>query len=469
MKPSGEKVMKTRVRIVTSLLALLCCVSGCKRARNRLDVTLEGPWILYQDTQFDDNGAKVPVLIAIAPDLGAVTGADDHVHYHVPQITTGDGYFILRNDIYCITFDDKCAPKGPAHLDPDGYPMGMPLLAVKFKSPTSGQAFWDWPSASKGGIALILPMPNSYSIAGTWFMRFAPKFDNHGNGYRDVDGSRHGIGVQLHYTNGPAKFNLLSCVGRPTVANCKQPASAVPNTTDTPHTQLENTGTLRIVMKAPYNDSCDPHVRDAYPRMLRLLDPTPLRTNNNANQSIGYIEPALNADAQGNPRYESDQNHDCFDNDPQKNDSSDASSIGTPLNVPLLSDQINDIRTDLSDIIAKFNLSKEDQDLLLLPAISDASKDLDPYFPRISQLSRIEQLLGESASNMEILAAQLNRQTRTQRSDRSKARLAGTNADNPQDLREALERAEEEMKSFQTKVPPKGGNDCLAALMLVNP
>src|ERR1700685_3802073 len=100
MKRLGAMEMKTRAMVATCLAGILCCASGCKEAKNRLDIILEGPWILYQDKQFNDNGGKFPVLVAIAPAMGAITGADDQVHYHVPQITTGDGYFILKNDIY---------------------------------------------------------------------------------------------------------------------------------------------------------------------------------------------------------------------------------------------------------------------------------------------------------------------------------------------------------------------------------
>ena len=57
-----------RLMMVACLAALLCGTPGCcDKANSRLDIALEGPWILYQETQFQGDGRNVPVLIAIAP------------------------------------------------------------------------------------------------------------------------------------------------------------------------------------------------------------------------------------------------------------------------------------------------------------------------------------------------------------------------------------------------------------------
>ena len=123
-----------RTAIVVCLAASLCCTLGCcDKGKNRLDVTLEGPWILYQDTQFDSDRGRVSVLIAIAP-TGAVAekmAKGDSDHHHLPQLSTGDGYYIPKPDIYCLTFDDTRALKGRDVLTTDHYP-DTSLLTVPY-------------------------------------------------------------------------------------------------------------------------------------------------------------------------------------------------------------------------------------------------------------------------------------------------------------------------------------------------
>ena len=115
--------MKTRPTIVTILAALLSCLSaGCAKStpKNRLDIVLEGPWILYQDLQFDNRGKKIPVLVAIAPNGVSATAVHKHgkdgvaeansahshaddgdqLHHHLPQqVHPG---IVLRIDVECL-------------------------------------------------------------------------------------------------------------------------------------------------------------------------------------------------------------------------------------------------------------------------------------------------------------------------------------------------------------------------------
>jgi hypothetical protein len=206
-------------------------------------------------------------------------------------------------------------------------------------------------------------MPDSYSSGGTWFMEFASRFDATGKGYANSPAgtARHSIGILLHYAHGPDKFNLLACDASVThsVANCKTPPTDILHTQ---FTQLDNTGTLDIVMKAPESeDACDPHVRSAYPTMLKVIDPTPLKSGRNINQSIGYSEPAINEDAGGKPVYETNSDttqNSCFSNDdPQNpsyraNGSNDIKSMSAATHDPL-DVQLNTIVTNLKDLVDK--------------------------------------------------------------------------------------------------------------------
>jgi hypothetical protein len=457
MNLAGEMKMKTHLMIAVCLIGALSCASGCNKAKNRLDVTLQGPWMLYQDSRFDDNGKKVAVLIAIAPrGVSDYTGGPgDDLHHQPPQITTGDGYFVKTSGIYCLTFDGKCAPKGPASLKHDGYTKPVPLT-VNSHSSTDGPAAWDWVSASRGHIALILPMPDSYSNEGTWFMRFAPNFDPTGKSYQDVDGPRHSIGIQLHYASGPSKFNLLLCDGTPTSANCKKPP------TDILHTQLDNTGTLNVLMKAPdNNDGCDRHVRFAYHEMAKLL-------NNSFNQGVAYIEPATGADSDGNAIYETGDDHPCFDKDPQKPSPAGGGANQMPAmsNTDPLDKQLGEIVTSLKCISSLLGEDQTKPSPLLFDEIEAASKGLDPDFPRISQLSRIEQLLRESANYTDSLTTQVRKKSRAPMPGEGKALLAEENTCD-QGLQEALKKLQGKETRYLIAAPTKSGNDCLAPLMEV--
>ena len=268
--------MKARLTTTVFFAASLCCLlAGCAKPcpKNRLDITLAGPWLLYQDFQFDAWGKKVPVLIAIAPkgagaattDMGDKDKEDHHdsQYHHLPQISAGDGYYIQDAGVYCLYFDDKCAPKGPNSLRSAGY-FQVATLPAAFHG-ENGKTIWDLIDPTKV-VAVILPMPDSYSNAGVWKARFGTSLDTIRSGHsseREIS-----IGLQLHYANGPTEFYLRRCDVPATAENCRHKLNNIN------HTNLKNTGTLEVLMRAPDNISaCDPHVRYAYKMVLDLLGP----------------------------------------------------------------------------------------------------------------------------------------------------------------------------------------------------
>jgi hypothetical protein len=405
--------MKAHFAIALSLVTSLCCLStGC--SKDRLDIVIQGPWILYQDNQFDKDGRKVPVLVAIAPtDALSYPGtADnpDHPHlHHIPQVSAGDGYWIKTPGIYCLIFDGECAQRHGDSLQHDNY-ADPHLLSVKFPPPKDGSSHWDWASAvGTKNTALIIPMPDSYSSGGTWFMRFAPTFDGTGAKYVDSSSNepRHSIGLVLHYVHGPKGLNVFGCGPNPSAGNC----NIKPDPANIPRPALENTGTLSVVMKAPEHESaCDWHVRFAYHTMLTLIDPTnSLESNHNINQAIGYIEPARDEKPDGTAQYELNadptKNY-CLSNDPQAPTppKGGQANLSTEMkNSPM--ENVLPFTTLSADIDQVFNCGPNEKsngssgspqavcgenDLL-----KAAYKGLDPDLPRISQYRWITTLLTE--------------------------------------------------------------------------
>jgi hypothetical protein len=462
--------MKSRLMIATCFAALLCCAGlGC--SKNRLDITLEGPWILYQDHQFDKNGHRVSVLVAIAPagvHTSSVNATDppDELHHDPPRISTGDGYPITVPGIYCLTFDGECARKGFSELKHDGYTAPV-LLTAKFPTPSDGSIIWDWSSASNGHTALILPMPDSYSNGGVWYMHFARVF---GKGYADVNGPEHSIGLRLHYDNGPTSLNILRCDGKPTVTNYTK------NPTSVPHTELDNIGTLSISMKAPATmDGCDKHVRYAYPQMLKLIDPSDLQLGKNVNQDIAYIDTAT-----GPPSSSDEYDPSCLSNteDPQNPQYIGGTPSGARLAAGMgsmtsqtctqrtgqpqsLGSEINCTINELSSL--PYNDVKD-----LAAEIAAASKDMDPNFPRISQLSRVEQLLTGSQALLEAL--DIAAKTESEKRGvpvKPNATASLRRSENASTDSSPLQRAQGDVNRLVDTNPIKNGNDCLAAAVMV--
>ncbi|HEY6767604.1 MAG TPA: hypothetical protein VI386_22845 [Candidatus Sulfotelmatobacter sp.] len=293
--------MKSRLSFAV-LVALLSVTLPCFAAKNHVDISLRGPWILYVDSS--KSFADWPVLIAMAP------AVDNGMYAHQPPtVSNGDAYVLgdpnqpyqpTDSQVYCLTFDGKCARKGESSLDSDDYPAPNPVPGYIPK----GQKRWDWVTASRLYYAptLILPVPDSYGADTAWPMRFAPEFDKSGG---RSDGGRYKVkgtystGVVLRYTEGPAWFDLNRCPnGNPKlrIGDCAQASVSQ-------HTHLANTGTLHIEMKAPdTNWSCDPHVRYVYPQMLNLIG-TP-DTSPGPNVTFAYIDPAHDIDKTGNAVYD---------------------------------------------------------------------------------------------------------------------------------------------------------------------
>src|SRR5690349_2643599 len=98
--------MKAHSLVAILLLAAACssCVAFAQTYYH-LDVALEGPWILYEEQHFKDKDKHdVAVLIAIAP-TGATASTITHrdkIHHHIPQMSTGDGYYVPGPGVYCL-------------------------------------------------------------------------------------------------------------------------------------------------------------------------------------------------------------------------------------------------------------------------------------------------------------------------------------------------------------------------------
>jgi hypothetical protein len=270
--------MKRHIASVIVLLALAYFAAPVF-AQHRFDVTIEGPWILYEVKKFDGTNS---MLVAIAPDVPG--------HHH-PAITTGDGIPIDVYGVYCVAFldgsgnDGSCKPNGKAWPAPSSgsgtydQPQFVPVKAY------GGNL--SWPNVQSSAWAFLLPVPDSISNDGIDpNMTFRSSF-----GASSVTGAPSAIGVQLHYNNGPSKFNLFACTQTPSNATC----------TTAKNSNLPNSGTLRITMKAQEhadaNDPCDYHIRMAHHSMLAFLDPTPLALGGspkqNVNQNVAYMESAI--------------------------------------------------------------------------------------------------------------------------------------------------------------------------------
>lgn len=453
--------MNVRSAAFACFLFLLCCAAS-GLTQTRLDITLEGPWILYtyQDSSFENGNT---VLVAITP--GGVVNDDAGAgpkYFHSISVTTGDGYYIVVPSVYCLTFDSHCSRAGITKLDPDGYP--VVAAPVNVTAPPS----WKWMNLYQSptfATALILPMPDSYSTDGAWPMHFAPTFDINGNGYADSNTPKHSIALQLHYSVGPSNFGLLNCNNLPSCSS----ATAVA------HTMLQNTGTLRIVMKSPENDDvCDPHVRHAYPLMIGLL-------GKDNNKAIKVIDPARGIDDSGNSIYADNATNNCLQRDDQNPHPSGGVSISShqqskPIKKRSFSAQIGQILDSLTNIskeASSENKDRQSKELLLLAQmtsdIKHAAVGLDDQFPRVSQMARIDQLLKLSLANIRVVEEQFRDESRTKdlASRRRVARHPSSDTSLRFTLPTLLDTADSEIKHYLADSLTKGANDCRAPIMLV--
>lgn len=283
--------------VVFMMLSLApICIAHSAFAQTRLDVSLEGPWILYEWKNFDGHNS---MLLAMTPPVPG--------HY-LPVFTTGDGLQIKKPGIYCVAFGATCTTIANVLTNPDPYPPTA-FLPVH---PYGGQL--SWATVQSNATTFLLPMPNSISNDG---------IDPDMTTRRDIS-TPHGdkvqhpaIGVQLHYDKGPSSFDLFSCTGTPPSTVCTSSLLANP---------LTNYGTLRIMVKAEDHadtaDPCDYHVKMAYHSMLMFMDPTQLKQHppmpsgsqcanagENSNQCIAYM---------GRSKETNDTNDACWVCDPQQ-------------------------------------------------------------------------------------------------------------------------------------------------------
>jgi hypothetical protein len=413
------------------------------QAKDRVDIILQGPWILYKDSNFQDSHHNATVaLIVMTPEMSDI---DSQYRHKPPTIGSGDGYSIPKSGIYCLDFGDLCAPKNPNGTMTTGdYPDPVPLpVQVPAQSPDK----WPWyknstTSRQANGIYLILPMPDSFSNDGTWPMQFAAQsdYDNPKTPvmYGPWNGPEHSIGLQLHYTS--IKAATFSVMG------CASPLPSDDSSTCTIKMQthpLLNKGALRITMKAPdMDDSCDPHVRAAYRRMLLLLDSTPLDnpTGTNVNQSIAFIDPARDVD---------DNNQGVYD-DPDRcraqYDPPNTRTAKAKTHEAKMLHEGESIYEEAFDIVKEVNGAlernpcTEEKDPYLLCAIKKVGDRLNPQLPNIAQFNFLADLIKTSEEKLR-------------------------NSHNPPDLQKL--RADEQAFILNNKDKTKGAKDCLASIMMV--
>jgi hypothetical protein len=393
----------------------LVCITTSAFADHQFDISIEGPWILYEFKQFDGTNS---MLVAIAPNVPG--------HY-APVFTTGDGASIPIG-IYCValvgnTFPGTCTPNGKALPTTGTYPQFTPLQVKVY----GGSIPWD--NIGSSARAVILPIPDSISNDGVDpTLTFRTDFST-----TSVNLTPSAIGVQLHYSSGPAQFSLLSCTvpptGAPSPANC--PANPNPPVIQT------NSGTLRIAMKAEEHsdasDPCDYHVRMAHHAMLTTLDPTPLALGHNRNQNIAYMEHTSDSascracDPQQDSipsscAYGPGYGHAQMNNPPRSPKNSQMHYTSDDVSIPDLGAQLSSFNTlfkQLTLILAldgkkdsrlnpsgkNKNVTKDSRssssDDHSCPALDDPALDLRGKFPTLSQLACVELDLENSARILE--------------------------------------------------------------------
>jgi hypothetical protein len=418
-------------------VVILFSAAGCRDAENhQFDVVLDGPWILYVDKTL----AAWPVLIAIAPN----THSAKNWQHEPTVVSSGEAYLLgdfnnsqMEGHAYCLTLDGVCGSRGESELRSRSYPT-VETLHMKMNDGHDG---WVQAVKQQYATAIVLPVPDSYSSDGTWAMRFAPYFDGTENPYGGSE--RHSIGVELHYKKGPTEFGLDRCDNF-ALGNCQ-----VQNA-NSGSTILSNTGTLRIVMKAPATDwACDPHVRRIYPMMMKIVG-----TAGNEKKMVidpahqlapdgitGLFDSTLSADEKCLPH--DAQSGQCDNQTPACDAQQGSSSEQWFDDVLALREKIN--AADPGTLAANPYLAQ----------IASVTKNL--AYPRISQLDDIQFLVGKSQ-------ALLDAKEKAKTTNRQNIRTEGSTETN--DLTPVAVQIEElQKKLLNTTVPGKTGNDCKASVM----
>lgn len=397
-----------------------------------MDITLEGPWILYEDHTFASN---TTVLVAFAP------GGPGKFAHKPPTFSTGTGFPIERTGTYCVGFDQACAvDRGVKSLSHADYPQNAPEPL-----PVRSAANWKWyEHRDRYATYIILPMPDSYSDDETYKMSFRQKFATHDTSNEQ----EHSIGIQLHYNSsatGPATFDLLDCGNSPTSpADCKNLVGS-----------QNNSGTLRITMKAPASiaeDPCDYHVRSVYPQMLKLIDPT-----NTYNLDKAVIDIPVGIDNAGKGVYDSK----CYICDEQSQDTSQCQISLKASFTPMVMDLAGELRS-LVQIFDKFEHKKE----LKVDELNSLAEDLHPNrFPTFPQLELLAILLSQSMDQLSRdLVLQAAKEASEPHASRSDVNQENVSSDK---LKDALSR-EQKLSAYAISLDAtKDGKDCRAPIMLL--
>lgn len=255
-----------KARLVYAVLVIGSFFSAMPSlGQKRLDVLLNGPWILYRENSYGI-GANKYVLVAIAP---------GNAGHSAPLFTTGDGTLINSTGFYCVAFtttatDRDCTPRD--HQMDTTTNGGYPVPNLLQRNTQSG---WDWsklPMNFMGGYVLILPMPDSWSADGQYPLAFGSVFPPPPP---KSPQPTYNLGVLLHYSSVAAYtyLNLTAC--EPSYSTAKGKICDVGGNTII--SSQENTGTLRITMQTHEDPTdhpeCNYHDHLAYHAMMLLLDP----------------------------------------------------------------------------------------------------------------------------------------------------------------------------------------------------
>lgn len=384
----------SRLAIFVLFLGLIfSTTSCCDKGANRVDIALDGPWIIYQTHLDDGHGNKKPVLIAIAP-MNATEEeqqgvAINRLHHHSPQLSTGDGFYIKESNltttrIFCVSFGPQCVPDGPDHLNNDSYPQSN-LLQLHY----SGKGSWDWASSifQNDGMALILPMPDSFSNDGVWHIRFL--------GQKETDGLR-SIGLQLHYLHGAANFTVNPCKVTPPTQSTPAVPPVLSDCHDDPSGQnppqlktLTNTGTLRIQMRAPdETDNCDRHARFGWEQTFKIL-------GDDFGSGYKEIDPAEMVRSDGTIKWAGEDPSCALQGDMKMMPVAQRLQPTTAETFVNLGNVIDNlISTYCSDSANKAACGEKE--LQPLKDLRQELKTLNPFFPRISQMMRVGTLSNSS-------------------------------------------------------------------------
>jgi hypothetical protein len=348
-------------------VALLLWCSEAVAKNQKLDIILEGPWIYYQDANYNDGtGTPKAVLVAMAPNTG---------HYY-PTFTTGHGTtFPSPGVVYCVGYGNTCAT-GSGTLGTGNSPKHPDLQLIDVKTPQS----WVWyANLADDYWYLILPMPNSASNDGVDYMFLEKTFQTPVSAGTDP---QYSIGLQLHYDSWPSdKVSLIYCTDPGAVSTadkCENPRM---------YSDQTQYGTLRISMtgleETGTAKQCNYHLRAAYNRMILFLDNTSLDSGNNVNANKEYID----------LRSEDTDDYDaaCYFCDPQHPDASCSQMLMGRIRPKM------DAKSLLADIIHDLtpldHLDKENEYGLQLKGLKEISAEVTGRFPTPPQLVRIKRLL----------------------------------------------------------------------------